>query len=394
MAKIVYTANWDWVLFNFRRTLAMHMREQGHDVVLVCPRGDYVEKLTDADGFRWVEWSLQRRSLDPLGELGSVRELAGIYRSEAPELIHQDTIKPNLYGALATAMNRVRADGQPPPVLNAFMGIGFLFSDRPKARLLRPLMLPVMRRAFTQPHVYTTFSNRSDRERFLELGLAEPGASRLMISEFVDPDRFRPSSERTGRDGSDREEVVVLMAARLLWDKGVGEFVEAARHLHSRELPVQMWLAGEPDTESPGFVPESRLREWDGAGIIRWLGHCADMPQLLRRADVGVLPTHYNEGLPRFLVEAAATGLPLVASDSAACRRVVRDRENGFIIPMNDPAALADAVEELAADRDRRRTMGEASRKMALDEFAEARVIREWIDLYDRLLDGRNEAEL
>ena len=386
MAKIVFTANWDWVLFNFRCTLARALRDEGHEIVLVCPRGRYIGEWAESDGFRWVEWPLRRRSLNPLREVAAVHKLARIYRREKPDVIHQDTIKPNLYGSLATLLNRFRAGhDNPPPVLSIFMGIGFLFSNRIRARLLRPFVLPIMRLALGQDHVRTVFSNRSDRETFVELGLAKEETSRVMVSEFVDTSRFRPLKPADGPEDDGGDEAVVLMAARILWDKGVEEFVEAARELQARGAMVRMCLAGEPDVESPGFVPEAKLRDWDRAGVIEWLGHRTDMPQLLRSVDIGALPTHYNEGLPRFLVEAASSGLPLVATDVAGCRRVVRHGENGLLIPTNDPGALADAIEALVRDQPRRGKMGEASRALVEREFSEAKVTREWIELYGSL---------
>jgi glycosyltransferase involved in cell wall biosynthesis len=230
-------------------------------------------------------------------------------------------------------------------------------------------------------HVFTTFSNRADRDTFEDLGLIGPTNSRVMVSEFVNTDRFQ---SRNGQ--SSEEKLIVLMAARLLWDKGVQEFVSAAQMLQGSGTPTEFWLAGEPDTETPGFVPEQRLHEWDQAGVINWLGYCSDMPEVLRQADIAVLPTHYNEGLPRFLVEAGATGLPLIATDIEACRRVVEDGKNGFVIPKRNPEQLAKAIEKLAQDASLRKAMGETSREKVLAEFAEEEVIEEWLDLYERLV--------
>ncbi|WP_022836542.1 glycosyltransferase family 4 protein [Salisaeta longa] len=380
--NVLLVANWDWVIYNFRMALAASLKQQGYDVTLISPYGKYVDEL-EADGFRWIEWPLERRSLNLFAELNAIWKLAQIYEQESPDLIHHDTIKPNLYGALAAQINTWRGVWEEPPqLLNSFMGIGFLFSQRPEAKLLRALMLPVMRFAMRRNHVFTTFSNKVDQNTFLQQYLVKSERTRVMISEFVNTERFqaRPNGK------SDEEDLVVLMAARLLWDKGVQEFVSAAQTLHEDGVPVEFWLAGEPDTETPGFVPEDQLREWDQSGIINWLGYCSDMPDLLNRADIAVLPTHYNEGLPRFLVEAAATGLPLVATDIEACRRVVEAGKNGFVIPKRSPEHLAEAVEKLVRNPTLRKTMGTASRKKAIDEFAEREVVEEWLDLYDYLL--------
>ena len=379
--KILFVANWDWVIYNFRLDLARALREEGYEVVLVSPEGRYVEELTKEHGFRWIEWPLKRRTLNPLGELVAIRKLARIYEQEQPEIVHHDTIKPNLYGSIADLLLRRKKSGHRPPViLNSFMGLGFLFSDRKSARLLRPFVLPIMRFAFRRTRVFTTFSNSSDRKRFEDLRLIERGAARLMVSEFVDTTTFAPAIEPGDED--DDGGIVVLMAARLLYDKGVAEFAAAAVELAGKGSAIRMVLAGEPDTDSPGFVPEARLRQWHERGIITWLGKRSDMPGLLKTADVVVLPTYYNEGLPRILVEAAASGLPLIATDIPACRRVVDDGENGFLIPPRNAAAVVDAIEKLASDRSLRMKMGHASRAKALNEFAAHKVVQEWIGLY------------
>lgn len=386
MTKVVFTANWDWVLYNFRRALAEALRKNGYDVVLVCPRGEYIQDLTERDGFRWVEWPLQRRSLNPMRELSAVCDLARIYQREDPDVIHQDTIKPNLYGSLAILLNRLRSGNDSSPiVVSAFMGIGFLFSNHLKARLLRLFVVPIMKLALSQECVRTVFSNTRDRDTFIEFGLVDEQSSRVLVSEFVDTAKFRPRDADGDQSGDGQRETVVLMAARMLWDKGVREFVEAAKELKVRDVPVRMCLAGKPDTESPGYVPEVKLREWNRAGIVEWLGHRSDMPDLLRSVDIGALPTHYNEGLPRFLVEAASSGLPLIASDLAPCRRVVREGKNGFLIPTNDPESLANAVETLVYDPSLQGSMGESSRALVKQEFSETRVISEWLALYRSL---------
>lgn len=381
-SKILLVANWDWVTYNFRIALARALQEQRHKVTLVSPDGEYVDAL-EGEGFRHISWSLERRSLNPFQELGAIWELARIYEREAPDLVHHDTIKPNLYGPLAAQLNMWRGVwSKPPTMLNSFMGIGFLFSQRTKANWLRPFVLPLMRFAMRRGHVFTTFSNEADERTFIQRRLVDPERTGVMVSEFVNTERFQAIP--SGR--SNEENTVVLMAARLLWDKGVQEFVSAARTLRENDLPVEFWLAGKPDTDTPGFVSYDQLREWNQSGVINWLGYCSKMPDLLNRVDIAVLPTHYNEGLPRFLVEAAAVGLPLISTDLEACRRVVENGKNGIIISKRSPSELAEAVEKLVRNPSLRASMGKASRDKALSEFAEREVVEEWLELYNHLL--------
>jgi glycosyltransferase involved in cell wall biosynthesis len=385
-SSVLIVANWDWVIYNFRLSLAQSAETAGYDVAFVCPDGKYVDELRKA-GFRWIEWPLDRRSLNPITELRSILSLAHIYAREKPGIIHHDTIKPNIYGSIATWLNqRSGITDHPPRLINSFMGIGFLFSDHFLARILLPIVLPFMKLGMRRDHVYTTFSNRGDYATFVNRGLVNPSQAQVIVSEFVKTDRFVPSAKREDTLGEDST-VRVLLAARLLWDKGIQEYVDAARILHNRGVSVKFLLAGEPDLETPGYVPVDQLRRWNEKGIIQWLGHCSDMPHLLGSVDIASLPTHYNEGLPRFLVEAASSGLPIVASDLEACRRVVEDGVNGYVVPKQDARSLADAIQHLALNPEERREMGKDSRRKAEAEFAERKVVEEWLDLYNQRAD-------
>lgn len=378
---ILMAANWDWVIFNFRLSLARAARDAGYEVVFVCPDGKYVDKLQDA-GFRWIRWSLDRRSLNPITELKAILSLARIYHQERPDLIHHDTIKPNVYGSLATWINQILGiTDRPPKLINSFMGIGFLFSDHVLALTLRSIVLPLMRFSMRRDHVYTTFSNEKDYTTFVDQSLVNPSQAQVMVSEFVNTDRFAPSSEEQ-ESSKEKTPVRVLLAARILWDKGIQEYVDAAKILNERGVSVEFLLAGEPDLDTPGYVPTDQLQRWHESGIVKWLGHCSDMPNLLRRVGIAALPTHYNEGLPRFLVEAASTGLPIVASDLEACRRVVEDGVNGYVVPKKDPEGLANSIQRLVQNAEKRRQMGGISRRKAISEFAERKVVEDWLDLY------------
>jgi glycosyltransferase involved in cell wall biosynthesis len=388
-------ASWDWTLDKFRLALAESLREEGYEITFVCADGKYVERFEDR-GFRWIEWRSKRKRLNPFAELRAFLELANIYAQEQPDIIHHDTIKPNLYGPLALKLNQLRGRmASLPPVINTFMGLGYVFSDGLLPRILRTLITPFLTVGVNQPNVHIVFSNRSDQDRLRRHGILRHDRTNVLMSEFVDTDVFRPfSPDRPAPKVVDRppDAPVVLMAVRLLWAKGVGEFVEAARILRRRDIDARFWLAGEPDTDSAGFVPEDRLREWEDEGLIEWLGYQTDMPTLLNQADIAALPTKYNEGMPRFLVEAAACGLPIVTTDQEACRIVVDDGENGVVIPTGDSEALADALERLITDREYRKLLGQEARTDAVRDFDEETGTDDWHQLYDRLLAKESSA--
>jgi glycosyltransferase involved in cell wall biosynthesis len=378
MAKVLMVAHWDWVLYNFRLPLARALREKGFEVVFVCPYGEYVPKLKE-EGFRWIHWAIVRRSLNPVRELIAILHLASIYQREQPQIVHHFTIKPNFYGSIAALL--ARRD----KVINTFTGLGFLFSEHPLAIGLRSSVLPLAKLAFRASKGWSVFQNRQDLETCLRLRLVLPERVVVIDGSGVDTRRFHPNHDSP--PDNHEHPTVVLMAARLLWDKGVREFVEAARVLKARGLQVEFWLAGKPDNGNPMCVPEEFLKEWREEGLINWLGHRDDMPNLLQQVDIAVLPS-YHEGVPRFLLEAAACGLPLVATDIEGCRVVVRDGVNGFLVPVKDPYALADAIETLIKKPELRRQMGIASRKIVEAEFDERIILNKWLALYDRVLNS------
>ena len=393
MYKVLLVAHWDWVLYNFRLPLARALREAGYNVVFTCPPGPYIRWLQGA-GFAWIPWRVERRGMNPVRELAAVWRLAKIYRAERPDLVHHFTMKPIIYGTLAahspatlrapTRPGWDKSDGRRPCIINTLSGLGFLFSDQRLARMLRVVLLPALRYCLRSRDAWTVVLNPEDELACVRLGLCDVERLTTMRSHMgVDVSAFCPD----GRSGkAERPHVaIVLMACRLLWDKGVAEFVEAARLLRRAGLATEFWLAGAPDPGNPRCIPQKVVEEWAREGVIRWLGHREDMPELLRQADIAVLPS-YHEGLPRFLLEAAATGLPLVATDIPGCRPIVKDGENGFLVPARDAAALAASVARLVCDPLLRGRMGKASRELAEREFAESVVLEQWVNLYQRVL--------
>jgi len=381
-------ASWDWTLHKFRLALAESLREEGYDITFVCADGKYVSTLQER-GFRWVEWASERKRLNPFAEVKALLELAEIYARERPDLIHHDTIKPNLYGPLAVWLNQQWGRvPEPPVVIDAFMGLGFVFSEGALPFLLRRLTAPFLRFGINQPYVHLVFSNESDQQRLRAQSILKHDRVDTLMSEFVDTNVFKPPEPNGESTNTERDEgaPVVLMAVRLLWAKGVGEFARAARMLKRQGVDARFWLAGEPDKDSAGAVPEKQLREWENEGILECLGYRTDMPELMGEADVAVLPTKYNEGMPRFLVEAASSGLPVVTTDMEACRLVVRDGANGKVVAGEDVDQLAEAIKQLVTDPALRTRMGHTARDIAVREFDAQTGMQDWHQLYARLL--------
>ena len=382
MSKIVLFANTDWYLYNFRRSLALALREAGHEVLLLSPPGEYGARLR-ALGLRWEPVPMDRRSLNPLREAAVLAHLWRLFRRERPDLVHGFTIKCAVYGSLAA-----RAAGVPARV-NAVTGMGYVFtSTDAKARALRPLVRLLMRAALDGRDARLILQNPDDVAVFEQARLVAPGQIRLIPGSGVDCVRFAPG-ESVGRGhapDADTPPFRVLLAARLLWDKGLAEFVDAARRLHGEGRAIDFLLAGDPDPGNPAAVPEATVHDWVAEGLLHWLGHVDDMPALFASVDVVVLPS-YREGLPKGLIEAGACALPLVTTDVPGCREVVTDGVDGLLVPVRDAGALATAIARLHDDPMLAARLGAAARQRALDEFDERIVIARTQAVYQELLD-------
>ena len=382
--RVLLFANTEWYLFNFRRSLAQMLRDQGHEVILCAPPGPYIRKLEEL-GFRCYAAPMGRRSLNPLRELRLVFWLFGLLQRERIEVVHGFTIKCVVYASLAGRLVSLR--GGLPVRINSVTGMGYVFSSEElSARILRPIVKSLFRFSLSGAGAHIILQNRDDLAFFIDtIGLA-PERSSLIAGSGVDLQRFQPltPTEITARNGS---RVRVLLAARLLWDKGIAEFIEAARLLRAAGKDFELLLAGTPDPGNPSAVPEANVREWVHEGLVDWLGHIEDMPKLFRTIDVVVLPS-YREGLPKTLIEAAACGLPLITTDVPGCREVIDDGVEGLLIPVRDGAALAAAITRLCEDAGLRRRQGEAARRRAVAEFDDRSVNERTIEVYRRTIRG------
>jgi len=368
--KVILFANTDWYIYNFRRSLAVALQEAGHELLLISPPGPYGAKL-QALGFRWEPLPMVRHSLNPLREAGVLLHLWRLFRRERPQLVHSFTIKCAIYGSLAARLARV------PARINAVAGMGYVFTnDAAKARLLRLPVRTLLRAALGGDGARLVLQNPDDIRLFEQAKLVDGAQVRLIRGSGVDCSRFQFCARRT-----DAGPLRVLLAARLLWDKGIEEYVTAARSLLGEGRSLEFLLAGDPDPGNPAAVPESVVRAWGEEGVINWLGHVDDMPALLASVDIVVLPS-YREGLPKGLIEAAACGLPLVTTDVPGCREVVNDGVDGLLVPPRDAVALARAIARFQDDRGLAERLGWAARSKAMNEFDEKIVISKTLATY------------
>jgi glycosyltransferase involved in cell wall biosynthesis len=368
--RLLYVVTEDWYFRSHRLALACAARTAGYDVHLATRIGADAHAIAAAGiTVHPVPFSRSPRRIP--SDLRSVRALRRIYAAVRPDVVHNVALKPIVLGALADRGARL------PYVIDAFAGLGFAYASRRLlARLLRPVLDRALRNALGRPHHVTVVQNADDQRELERLGTVRRGASVVVPGAGVDLDRFAPPAQRA--EGPVR----VVLVARMLRDKGVGEFVAAAAALRQRGVDARFILVGEPDPENPASIPAATLERWHATGVVEWWGRRADVAQVLREAHIGCLPS-YREGLPLALLEAAASGLPLVATDVPGCRDVVHAGDNGLLVPARDAVALGAALEQLIRDPGMRERFASRSRERA-EEFSAARIIEAMLALYRR----------
>jgi glycosyltransferase involved in cell wall biosynthesis len=364
--KVLLVSNTSWYLYNFRLPLANVLRERGIEVVLVSPDDQYTKKLVD-QGFNHINLKMRRNWVNPISDLRIFGQLFRIYRHEKPNLAHHFTSKCVLYGSLAAKMAGILK------VVNSITGMGYVFSGNGwSQRLLKPLVLSMYKICLKETQVI--FQNKDDEKEFKQIGILGENNFHIIRSSGVDLDRFHPSIKNNGIP-------IIILAARMLRDKGVFEFVEAARILKERGINSRMVLVGEPDPGNPSSIPVEQLKTWSESNMIEWWGWKDDMVSVFSEADIVCLPS-YREGLPKSLIEAAASSLPIVTTETNGCRDVVSDGINGYLVPVRDSSKLADALQKLIQNPELRQKMGVLSRKMAERDFDLRSVIQATLDVY------------
>lgn len=359
MPRLVFLVTEDWYFVSHRLALARAAKEAGFEVTVIT-RCNAECAAIEAAGLRVVPFEMARRGLNPLGLLREVLGVARLYRKLKPDIVHHVALRPVVVGGLAVRLAGVRS------VVSAIAGLGFAFTGG-RGGWLQQAMRALLRLALARGVVIV--QNPDDAAAVQGLGVA-PERIRLIPGAGVE-ERFAPRPEPEGRP-------VVMLASRLLWDKGVGEFVDAARRLKGRARFV---LVGAPDPGNPASVAEGDLHAWVQDGIVEWWGRRDDMAASLNEAHIVCLPS-YREGLPKVLLEAMACGRACITTDAPGCRDCVRDGDNGLLVPVKDAAALVAAIEQLLDDQNLRRRMGERGRERAVAEFSQDGVIAATLAVY------------
>jgi glycosyltransferase involved in cell wall biosynthesis len=385
--SIALVVNQNEIFYRLRMPWIRLLRENGYKVYAVVASGAWNEKIEEG-GAEFVEWKLSRSGRNPLSEFGSVLGLTRILRRIKPDIVQNFHTKPNIYAPIAAKLAGV------PVSVSTVTGLGYTFVERSGiasniGRRMNLRMYSIANALAKQ----VAFQNPDDMSLLRESGGISNskgtfirGGSGVDVTEYSRNTRDSAESVNLRKSlGISPDAFVVMFVGRLQLDKGLVEFVEAARLLKKKHSDIVFVMVGAPDPGNKRSVSKSTLAQWKSEGDVVFTGRREDVPDLMAMANTVAAPTFYREGLPRTLLEAAATGLPLIGTDMPGVREAITHDVNGVLIPTKDSGALASAVEDLADNPDKARRYGAASLDRAKNEFDYRRVIGEYLKLYEEL---------
>ena len=366
---LVYVITEDWFFASHFLDRAIAAKNSGYKVSVVTRCRETAQEL-DAHGLIFENIEFSRRGLNPIRELATVVRLRAILRRINPDIVHNIALKPVVLGSLAARLAGVRN------VVNAPVGMGYVFtSHESKARILRPLVKRLIRYVLSRPNSKVIIENSDDYNNLISGRFAKRESISLVKGAGVDTAKFSYTVESV-------EPVKVIMVARLLRDKGIQEFIDAAEIVKQSNSSVKFLLVGDVDDGNPTSLSTKQLVELKNSQNVEWLGARFDIAELLAASHIACLPS-YREGLPKSLIEAASVGRAIVATDVPGCREVVTHLINGLLVPPRDSKALAAALLVLVNDPELRSSMGRENRSKAEREFANEIIIRQTQNVYD-----------
>lgn len=368
--RLVYLVSEDWYFLSHRLPMARAARDAGFEVHVATHLNKDGSRI-EAEGFRLHPLDWRRGSLNPANIVSIVRQIRALYEQLQPDLVHHVALQPSIVGSLA-------AYGMPFPRLNALAGLGFGFtSETLKGRVLRPILTILLRFLLTREGAAALVQNPDDRAAIESIGI---GADRIFMvpGSGVDTQRLQPLPEPHGP-------ITVAFVGRLLDDKGVRPLIEAHDRIRARGEDIRLLIAGDGDPANPASIDEREVDGWRSKPGVTLLGFIEDVSEVWARAHIAVLPSR-REGLPLSLLEAAACGRPIIATDVPGCREIARPGINALLVPTDDAPALADAIVALAHDPQMRQRFASAGRELAVREFSSTRIGQQIVAIYDQML--------
>jgi len=364
-------ANSCWNIYNFRMNLIRKLISNNNKVITVAPVDEYIHFIEMVPGIEHVPLSsLSRKSTNPLKELALVLALYRIYKKLNPDIIIHYTHKPNIYGGVAAALLGVRS-------IAVLTGLGYAFIRKGWLNRLTSLLYRLTGRL----HKAMIFENQDDRQLFVDRGMVKPNRAFAIKGCGVDLDRYRPASERREKG----QTLVFTFIGRLLYDKGIVEFIEAGKRLMVDNPEVRLHIAGEFDSGNPSMVPRALLLEWIRHPAIRYFGFVEDVRPVMHDSDCIVLPS-YREGMPRVVLEAMAMAIPVITTDVPGCRETVNAGESGFLVKAKDAFSLHEALSAFAGlTPNERRAMGQKGYDRAVNIFNSEKIAQELYEIISQV---------
>lgn len=372
--KIIIVINSDWFFLLHRVPIANSFKSSGFEVIVAAKdtgKREKIEKL----GFVFENIDFDRKSTNLLIELKTIIQLYNLFKKRQPRVVYQVTIKPIIYGLLINRFFKIKS-------INTICGLGYVFTNEKKNHLRR-LIVFLYKFVFRNSNSFTFFENKNDLNTFLNLGIiTKEKKNKIVNGAGVNLDKFNAIVTRkvTGK-------INVVFPSRMLWDKGVEEFIEAAKLLEKKYKGVVFFkLYGMIDEGNKEAVSKGYLEEIKIADYLEWFGFKEDMVSVYEGADIVVLPSYYGEGLPTSLAEACAMGLPIITTDSVGCKECVDEGVNGFKVPIKSVYELANAIENLILNEDLRIDMGNASRLKAEKDFDQKKIVKQYSEVFEKMI--------
>lgn len=367
--KVGVIANTSWNIINFRGGLIQAIRDAGHEVIIIAPQDEYSEELEKLNFKIIYLQSLSRKGTNPLRDLALTFELAKIYRKQKLDIVLQYTIKPNIYGSIAGFLAHKKT-------VSTVTGLGFVFLNKGLSSTIAKWLYKI---AFKFSHL-VYFQNSDDKLLFEKEKLVSTRKSKLVNGSGIDTNYYHPDY---CIGVSRKQNFTFLMIARLLIDKGVYEYIEAARIIREKYKDTQFLLLGDQDSGNPAAVEEEDIIKWKQEGIVDILGFKRNTRDYICQADVIVLPS-YREGIPRVILESFAMGKPCITTDAPGCRHTVDDGINGWLCRVEDAQDLADKMEQaILQTEDERVAMGQEARKKAEEVYALNIIVQEYLRIIE-----------
>jgi len=365
--KIAIVVNDSWAAYNFRLNLGRALKEAGYEIVYICPRNEY-SKLIEKE-FQFIDVKLDTKGTNPIEDICTIYRFYKLYKEIQPSVILHYSIKPNIYGTIAAGILNIDS-------INNIAGLGTLFI---KTNIVTKIAKYLYK--FSQKRASKVFfQNKDDFKIFVDEKLVDKSKCAILPGSGVDINKFKPIPKKPNN------KFVFLLVARMLWSKGISEYVEAAKIIQKSHNNVEFQLLGQIGVLSPTAIPKTQIEEWDASGVINYIGTSDNVQIEIGQSDCVVLPSFYREGTPRVLLESASMEKPIITTNNVGCKDVVDDGSNGYICKIKDPIDLAKKMKlMIELTENERNIMGKNGRIKIINQYDEKIVIKNYLDSIENL---------